>query len=189
MDTVDWKWSTAARPHRTKFVLILERVASLSSHPLLRDISGEKFEALSLNSPMLILGKSWTPGTKGGLGLPSNGRFKPDDVKSIGCQNTSGREGFIVCTVFQPFPLAVHSAYLHFYILLLPSPSPTKAQCCPSLITRGSVLHGNCHSSNCWLSIVYVTWILHIFPIWEKGRKANRLASWDVVNPAWWKGA
>jgi len=54
-------------------------VAALSSRPLLWDIPGEKFEALSLNSPMLILGESSTPGAEGGLGLPSNWRFEPGE--------------------------------------------------------------------------------------------------------------
>lgn len=50
--------------HTEQFVLILERVASHFSRPLLRDISGEEFDALSLNSPMLILGESLTLGAK-----------------------------------------------------------------------------------------------------------------------------
>lgn len=148
-------------------MLILERVASLSSRPLLRDISGEEFEALSLNSPMLILGESSTPGTKGGLGLPSSGRFKPDDDKSVGCQDASGREGGGFYSLHS-FPTLSCKGSLRVSALLyfsLPSPSPTKTQFCPSLITRGSVVHGNCHSSSCWLTVVYVTWIPHIFPI------------------------
>lgn len=175
MDTVDCKWSTLARPHRTKLVLILECVASLFSCPLLRDIS-EKTEALSLNSPMLILERAWHQVLREDwVFLPMRGssQWKTNDAKSIGCQDSSGREGFIARPVFQPFPLVVHPLHLQFDILLC---LPTKAQCCPSLITRGSVSHGNGHSSNGWLTMAVVTWIPHLFPIWEKERKANRLA-------------
>lgn len=122
--------------------------------------------------------------------LPTGGlsQRQTDDDKTIGCQDKSDREGFISLHSSPTFSSSGSLCIFAVFHFASPSLGPTRARCCTSPITRGSILRANCHCNHCWMSIAFVTWIPPIFSIWEKGRKANK-ALWNTVNLAWWKGA
>lgn len=170
-DTAGWKQSVAARPRRTKSVLILDRVACFSSSPCSGIFWERSLKLCHGAAPCWPLERAlhWAPREDWSF-LPMAGlsQQKASDDKSLGCEDTRTVRVLQVCTVHQLFPLVVPSAYLQFSVSLCLPQVPARPSAAPLVSLEGACCMAFATAGLLGVHL-YVTWIPPLFPFEEEG--------------------